>query len=358
MIKRNPIPDQLDAAVDAVLADRTAGPAPTAANLAELVRLAADLRDLPQAAFKARLAGELAHGIGRRAPAASNVGPVLLTGDDIGARLAEIAKGPTFEPYDLQSGLSGLPELTMRFFAALDQCTIGVSRFSGDTHWERHPAGDELLHVLEGDMEVTTLTDDGPVQSQVPAGSVFVCPRGLWHRLRPLSPVSLFYATPGEGIEHSPADRPPRPRRAVRRRRGAPQGPSATTLVAYDIQAALSSTPPLTITSTTTAAEADAAFRYLTTFNRCSVNVGHFSGRSPWERHRGGDELLHILDGEVDITVLSEGGPIHQTIGAGCVFVCPRGLWHRQHSTHGVTALYATPTPSDISFADDPRREA
>ena len=37
-------------------------------------------------------------------------------------------------------------------------------RFRGQTPWERHPAGDELLHVIEGAVEVTVLTDDGPVR--------------------------------------------------------------------------------------------------------------------------------------------------------------------------------------------------
>jgi quercetin dioxygenase-like cupin family protein len=29
--------------------------------------------------------------------------------------------------------------------------------------WERHPTSDELLHVLEGEVEIILMTDDGPV---------------------------------------------------------------------------------------------------------------------------------------------------------------------------------------------------
>lgn len=356
MTKHTPT-DELDAAITTLLADPGAAPPRVNPRLSELVRIAADLRQLPRAGFKARLAAALSGAApATERDAASNVGPVLNTVDEIEARLEEIAKGPTLQPYDLHTGLIDLPELTMRFFTALDQCTVGVSRFSTPTHWERHPAGDELLHVLEGEMEVTTLTDGGPVLSTVQAGSIFICPRGLWHRLRSVSPVSLFYATPGEGIEHSPADQPPPAAR--RRRRGGATQDAAMSLVAHDIGSALSATPPLTITERTTADDADAAFRTLTTFNLCTVNVGRFSGQSPWERHTRGDELLHILDGEVDITVLTDSGPVQRRIEAGSVFVCPRGLWHRQHSAAGVTALYATPTPSDISFAEDPRLDA
>jgi ethanolamine utilization protein EutQ (cupin superfamily) len=36
------------------------------------------------------------------------------------------------------------------------------------------------------------------------------------------------------------------------------------------------------------------------------IGLGRYSGRSPWERHLNGDELLYVLDGEVEITLLSD----------------------------------------------------
>jgi len=347
--------DELDDAVEALLADAQAPPPNLPADAAALVRIAAELRGLPSAAFKTRLRHELLSAAAGT-DAAANAGPPLLTMADIDARLAELAAGPSFAAQDLRAALTDLPEMTMRFLASLNQCTLGVSRFSTGSHWERHPAADELLHVLEGEVDITTLTDDGPVESFVSAGSVFICPRGLWHRLTPRSPVSLFFATPGEGTEHSAAKVPRRrstPGRRGGQRRRAPR-PEKT---GYDIRAALNSVPKLTITAQTTHAEADAAFRQLVTFNKCGLFVGRFSGQSPWERHSGGDELLHILDGEVDVTVLTDGGPVHRTVRGGSIFVCPQGLWHRQNAPRGVTALYATPTPSQISFAEDPRAE-
>ena len=56
-----------------------------------------------------------------------------------------------------------------------------------------------MLHILEGEAEVETLTDDGPVRSAVHAGSIFICPQGLWHRVQPRSrSLSMFFATPDE----------------------------------------------------------------------------------------------------------------------------------------------------------------
>ncbi len=84
-----------------------------------------------------------------------------------------------------------------------------------------------------------------------------------------------------------------------------------------------------------------------------------FSGQTPWERHPDGDELLHVLEGEIDITVLTDGGRVEKTVPAGSVFVVPRGLWHRQLPQPTVMLLCATPTQTtEVSFADDPRHEA
>jgi quercetin dioxygenase-like cupin family protein len=82
--------------------------------------------------------------------------------------------------------------------------------------------------------------------------------------------------------------------------------------------------------------------------------VGRFTGRTPWERHRNGDELVQVLDGEVDLTVMTARGPVQTTLRSGAVVVLARGLWHRQHARTEVTLFSATPTPTDLSFADQP----
>jgi quercetin dioxygenase-like cupin family protein len=118
--------------------------------------------------------------------------------------------------------------------------------------------------------------------------------------------------------------------------------------------------PPLRPSSRTRAPAGDPAFAStpftkLAPFNHGGVFVGRFTGRTPWERHRGGDELVHVLAGEVDLTVLKPSGPVHVTLTAGSVFVVPRGRWHRQRTRGDVALLTATPTPTDISFDVEPR---
>jgi quercetin dioxygenase-like cupin family protein len=121
---------------------------------------------------------------------------------------------------------------------------------------------------------------------------------------------------------------------------------------AYDLGKALAGIPAGEVT---TAEEDAAAFPRLASFNAGAIYVGRFSGQSPWERHADADELLHVLEGAVDITVLAPDGPTHTSVTAGSIFVVPRGLWHRQLAPKGVTLLAVTPDTSEISIAEDPR---
>jgi quercetin dioxygenase-like cupin family protein len=83
--------------------------------------------------------------------------------------------------------------------------------------------------------------------------------------------------------------------------------------------------------------------------------VGHFQGQSPWERHQTTDELLHILAGEVEITVLTDDETVTTTARAGSLFVVPRGRWHRLLASGDVKLCGVTPGPTDHSDAEDPR---
>src|SRR6266516_663367 len=230
MAKRSAI-DELDDAVDALMADPRAPSPHMNPRLAALLRIGGELRDLPSEAFKARLRAELLS----RGGAPPGAGRPLVTEEDIRARLEELAGESGMVAHDVRAALGDLPEMTMRFLASLNRCTLGVTRFSEPSHWERHPAGDELLHVLEGEADVVTLIDGGPVRSTVRAGSIFVCPQGLWHQVLPRSPLSMLFATPGEGTEHSDAKEP---RRKGRGQAGAGtrRGRGAAALVAHDLR--------------------------------------------------------------------------------------------------------------------------
>ena len=120
--------------------------------------------------------------------------------------------------HDLQTILATISaqEMTLahgdpsRIFAELNECAVGAVRFAAKPPWERHPGGDELVHVLEGELELSLLAPEGRSEVTVSAGSVFVVPRGLWHRSCPRGVVSVLFVTPTRDGEHSWAEDPRR----------------------------------------------------------------------------------------------------------------------------------------------------
>lgn len=91
-------------------------------------------------------------------------------------------------------------------------------------------------------------------------------------------------------------------------------------------------------------------------FHDAEIALGSFNGDGGWERHSQGDEIVHIVAGQTDIQMLIDGEKQTIQVGAGDLFVVPRGTWHRLQSEKGVTVMTATPAGhEDHAFVDDPR---
>jgi mannose-6-phosphate isomerase-like protein (cupin superfamily) len=71
-------------------------------------------------------------------------------------------------------------------------------------HWERHPAGDEILTLLSGEMTIVLETDGGEQRTTIKPGETFIVPKGVWHRGIVTAPGRLMFVTPGAGTEHKP----------------------------------------------------------------------------------------------------------------------------------------------------------
>lgn len=93
-------------------------------------------------------------------------------------------------------------------FGLLNDYSLGLGRYSGASPWERHRNGDELLYVLEGDVEITLLSDAGAEEREIlRTGSLFVVPRDRWHQLITSAQGSIFFASPPEsGAERTRDD--------------------------------------------------------------------------------------------------------------------------------------------------------
>lgn len=80
--------------------------------------------------------------------------------------------------------------------------------FDGNAGWERHPAGDELVHIIAGSTEFDIIVDDEIETLQLSAGNVVIVPKSCWHRFRSSDGVTVMTATPKGEEPHLFVDDP------------------------------------------------------------------------------------------------------------------------------------------------------
>jgi mannose-6-phosphate isomerase-like protein (cupin superfamily) len=103
----------------------------------------------------------------------------LLQADDIKARLRHLAEGHVLGVLAISS--------------------------SDDLHaeWEMHPAGDEVLIMLTGKLNVEYSDGVRGGASSLGSGQAMVMPKGVWHRLALREPGLLLSLSPLQGTELS-----------------------------------------------------------------------------------------------------------------------------------------------------------
>jgi len=109
-------------------------------------------------------------------------------------------------------------------------------------------------------------------------------------------------------------------------------------------------------TPQTTRAERQDSSHNIGGYRDGAIFVTKFSGEGAWERHRNGEEIVHILDGETTVHLMTEAGPETLELRAGMIAIVPQGAWHR-FSSPGVTLMTVTPQPTDhpAVHVEDPR---
>lgn len=72
-------------------------------------------------------------------------------------------------------------------------------------NWEMHPAGDEIVYVLEGEAILHLEHSEGMTALPVRAPGMVVIPAGVWHTAKVLSACRMLHVTMGAGTESRPA---------------------------------------------------------------------------------------------------------------------------------------------------------
>ena len=93
-------------------------------------------------------------------------------------------------------------------------------------------------------------------------------------------------------------------------------------------------------------------------FHGCTGGVTAFKGRPPWEFHGQGDELLFILAGESELTVLEKGTCSVRNLSPGQLAIVPQSHWHSNNAPGGVTMLWITPSDGNEHSWDEPASES
>ena len=83
---------------------------------------------------------------------------------------------------------------------------LSVLPMSADwTNWEMHPAGDEILFMLQGKATFLLDLSDGLKEVSLSPGRLLVIPKGVWHTAKVSEPARLLAITAGQGTQHRPA---------------------------------------------------------------------------------------------------------------------------------------------------------
>ena len=94
----------------------------------------------------------------------------------------------------------------------------------------------------------------------------------------------------------------------------------------------------------------DASFCELAPYRDGAIFLGHWAGRSEWEIHRKGDEVVMVVEGETTLTMLVDGAEHSHTLSSGEPIVVPQGTWHRFETPDQVKVMTVTPQPTDHSI--------
>ena len=83
---------------------------------------------------------------------------------------------------------------------------VSLFRFEESwTSWEMHPAGDEVVCCLQGQMTLHQELPDGSIASyELVAGDYAINPPGAWHTADAEGPVVALFITAGKDTTHRP----------------------------------------------------------------------------------------------------------------------------------------------------------
>src|SRR5438477_4274055 len=100
-------------------------------------------------------------------------------------------------------------------------------------------------------------------------------------------------------------------------------------------------------TPTSSDAERQGAFGRVAPYRDGAIFTAKFAGRSAWERHPQGDEIVQIVEGATTLHLITAEGRQSLSLSAGMLAVVPQNAWHQFEAPDGVCVMTATPQPTE-----------
>jgi mannose-6-phosphate isomerase-like protein (cupin superfamily) len=73
---------------------------------------------------------------------------------------------------------------------------VFVGHWAGTSEWERHPVGDEVVMVVDGETTLVLVVDGVERPQTMSRGDLIVVPRGTWHRFETPEAVKVLTVSP------------------------------------------------------------------------------------------------------------------------------------------------------------------
>jgi quercetin dioxygenase-like cupin family protein len=71
-----------------------------------------------------------------------------------------------------------------------------AGKFAGTSAWERHPQGEEIVHILEGAATLHLMTEEGRQSVALEDGMIVIVPQNMWHQFEAPDGVCVMTTTP------------------------------------------------------------------------------------------------------------------------------------------------------------------
>ncbi|OKJ91097.1 cupin domain-containing protein [Amycolatopsis sp. CB00013] len=101
------------------------------------------------------------------------------------------------QPIDLETALAGFDEIwSPRIVAHVNDYDVRLAKVAGEHVWHVHENTDEFFLVLDGTLDIALREEGGERVVTLPRGSIFVVPRGTFHKPSSVDGASLLLFEP------------------------------------------------------------------------------------------------------------------------------------------------------------------